>query len=140
MFTPTFVFTNTHDDPRYPDTKDDKTKLYPHVVLVKINELTGRAQVVKRVLMAVRSQWTETELQELDHTKTGTDDETGLYVASHRRQPIWPRLSWCRPCTWQQLVAYAVYCNRVLLFMGCLVDSVSVWVAYVPSHCRLGGS
>lgn len=54
-------------------------------------QVTGKAHVCKRTLLDIRSEWTEAELTELDHTKTATDDETGLYNENGARNR--PRVS-----------------------------------------------
>mmetsp|Transcript_7246 Transcript_7246/g.21392 ORF Transcript_7246/g.21392 Transcript_7246/m.21392 type:complete len:5155 (-) Transcript_7246:1654-17118(-) len=74
----------------YPDTKDEKTKVYPHVIFITINELDGKAKICKRELKDIRSEWKEAELLELSHTKTTTEEETGLYNESGARNR--PRL------------------------------------------------
>jgi len=75
----------------YPKVRDEKTKLYEHVLFCTIEEKTGRAQVHKRVLTAVREQWTEAELQELKRTTEKTEEETGLHNEhGSRKRPTKP--------------------------------------------------
>jgi hypothetical protein len=74
----------------YPTTKDKKTGVYEHVLMIEINP-EGKARVSRRPLLSVREQWTESELQELSRTRETTDDETGIYNENgSRRRPSVP--------------------------------------------------
>lgn len=74
----------------YP-AKDEKTGIYPHVILVEISKSSKLAKVYKRPLKSIRSEWAESDHQQLKLSRETSEDETGLHNENGaRKRPTLP--------------------------------------------------